>query len=153
MDEKFRILIENLHSKYEELMSMYPLTIDTVSSNCPIGGIYLFTENGIHLYAGRTKRRIKDRLKNHVSNADDCPFAWRLAREKTDNIKASYKTKGSRKDLLSQPGFKQAYEEAKDRIRKMEVRYVGESDPQKQTLLEVYVAVVSDAKFNDFDTH
>jgi len=35
----------------------------------------------------------------------------------------------------------------------MEVRYVGESDPLKQALLEIYVAVVTKAKFNDFDTH
>jgi hypothetical protein len=153
MDNKFRNLIENLAGKYEELMAMVPLAIDNVPSNCPTGGVYLFTENGVHLYTGRTKRRIKERLKNHVSSADDCPFAWRLAREKTGNIKASYKTRGSRKHLLSQPEFKQAYEEAKNRIRQMEIRYVSEPDPLKQTLLEVYVAVVSNAKYNDFDTH
>jgi hypothetical protein len=153
MDEKFKTLIEGLPRKYEELLSMTPLTIATIRSDCPTGGIYLFTENNVHLYVGRTKRLIKVRLKNHVSTADDCPFAWRLAREKTGNVKASYKTNGSRKHLLSQPAFKKAYEEAKDRIRNMGVRYVGEADPLKQTLLEVYVAVVSNAKYNDFDTH
>jgi len=153
MDEKFRTLIEDLHKKYEELMSMRPLTVETVPSDCPTGGIYLFTENGVHLYAGRTKRRIKKRLKGHVSTADDCPFAWHLARGETGNIQPSYKTEGSRKYLLAQPHFKQAYDRAKDRIRRMEVRYVGEPDPLKQGLLEIYVAVVSKAKFNDFDTH
>jgi len=153
MDEKFRNLIEDLHKKYEELMSMPPLTVDTVPSDCPTGGIYLFTENGVHLYVGRTKRRIKERLKNHISTADDCPFAWHLAREETGNTEASYKTEGSRRHLLAQPNFKRAYEGAKNRIRQMKVRYVGVSDPLKQTLLEIYVAVVSKAKFNDFDTH
>ena len=38
-------------------------------------------------------------------------------------------------------------------LRKMDVRFVGESDPVKQALLEIYVAVVSGAKYNDFDTH
>jgi len=153
MDEKFRTLVDDLHKKYEELMAMLPVTVDTAPSNCPIGGIYLFTENGVHLYAGRTKRRIKDRLKAHVGTADDCPFAWHLAREETGNTEASYKTEGSRKHLLSQPHFKQAYDRAKERIKRMQVRYVGESDPLKQSLLEIYVAVVSKAKFNDFDTH
>jgi len=51
MDEKFRTLIDNLHKKYEELMSMHPVTVDTAPSDCPIGGIYLFTEKGVHLYA------------------------------------------------------------------------------------------------------
>ena len=132
---------------------MCPLTVDTVPSDCPVGGIYLFTENGVHLYAGRTKRRIKDRLKWHISTADDCPFAWHLAREETGNIKPSYRSEGSRKHLLTQPHFRQAYDHAKDRIRRMEVRYVEESDPLKQALLEIYVAVVSGAKHNDFDTH
>lgn len=153
MEEKFRKLIEDLPRKYEELLSMPPLTVDTVPSDCPTGGIYLFTENGVHLYVGRTKRRIKKRLKDHVSTGDDCPFAWHLAREETGNIKASYKTKGSRRHLLTQPNFKRAYDEAKDRIRQMEVQYVGVSDQLKQTLFEIYVAVVSKAKFNDFDTH
>ncbi len=133
---------------------MPPRTISEVPSDCPIGGIYLFTENGVHLYVGRTKRRIKERLKDHVSTADDCPFAWRLAREMTGKTQASYKPRGSRKDLLANdPDFKKAYDEAKDRIRQMEVRYVGEPEPLKQALLEIYVAVVSNAKYNDFDTH
>ena len=153
MDDKFRVLIDDLPKKYEELISMRPLTVDTVPSDCPTGGIYLFTENGVHLYAGRTKRRIKERLKYHVGTADDCPFAWHLARKETGKTEASYKTEGSRRHLLTQPHFRQAYQRAKERIRQMEVRYVGESDPLKQTLLEIYVAVVSEAKFNDFDTH
>jgi len=87
MDEKFKALICDLSKKYKELMSMQPLTIDTIPPDCPTGGVYLFTENGIHLYAGRTKRRIKDRLKCHVSTADDCPFAWHLPRRRRQTNK------------------------------------------------------------------
>jgi hypothetical protein len=153
MDDVFKTLIDGLHKKYQDLISMSPVTIDTTPSNCPVGGVYLFSENGKPLYAGRTKRKIKDRLKGHVNTAKDCPFAWHLAREHTGIIKAPYKKEGSRNHLLSQPQFKQAYEEAKIRIRKMDVRFVGESYPVKQALLEIYVAVVSGAKYNDFDTH
>ncbi|MFH1372580.1 MAG: hypothetical protein ABII79_02130 [bacterium] len=153
MDEKFKALICDLSKKYKELMSMPPLTIDIIPPDCPTGGIYLFSENGIHLYAGRTKRRIKDRLRDHVSTADDCPLAWHLVREETGKTEATYKTEGSRKDLLTQPHFSQAYKQAKNRIKQMEIRYVGEPNPLKQTLLEIYVAVVSGAKFNNFDTH
>ena len=35
----------------------------------------------------------------------------------------------------------------------MDVRYVEEADPLRQTLLEVYTAVSSKSKYNDFDTH
>lgn len=82
----------------------------------------------------------------------DCPFAWLLTREIT-GFKPTYRTTGSRKELLTRPDFFRVYEECKKRIRKMHVRYVHEPDPLRQTLLEVYTAVVSQAKHNDFDTH
>src|SRR3990170_1402963 len=84
MDKKFQDLVEGLHSKYMDLMRMTPVMMeDTAPANSPKAGVYLFSENGKHLYAGRTKRRIHLRLRDHVSSSDDCPFAWRLAREAT----------------------------------------------------------------------
>jgi hypothetical protein len=152
MDKKFQVLIEGLHQKYEELLRMSPVTVDTAPKDTPKGGVYLFSEGSQNLYTGRTKRSIRKRLKYHVGTAADCPFAWRIAREITGK-QATYKIKGSRKELLKDPEFKAEYENAKSRIRKMDVRYVGESDPLKQALLEIYIAVVSEAKYNDFDTH
>jgi len=153
MSPQFSALIEGLNLKYESLMAMIPVTVDTAPNDTPKGGIYLFSNAGGHLYVGRTKRSIRDRLKDHVSTADDCPFAWHLAREATNNMVASYKSHGSRKHLLSQSDFRVAYDRAKQEIRKMEVRYVSEPDPLKQALLEIYVAIVTKAKHNDFDTH
>ncbi|MEW6685575.1 MAG: hypothetical protein AB1393_05145 [Candidatus Edwardsbacteria bacterium] len=152
MHESFAKLLSELKRKYELLMEMAPQTVDTVPALTPKGGVYLFTENGKHLYAGRTKRNIGKRLKDHVGTAKDCPFAWRLAKEATGK-KATYKKAGSRADLLADPSFLTTYEAAKLRIRKMEVRYVAEEDPLRQALLEIYVAVVSKAAHNDFDTH
>src|SRR5712692_6742719 len=106
MHEKFKHLIAELQAKYEELIAMPPLTVDTVPKDAPVGGVYLFSHNGKHLYAGRTKRSIRARLKDHVCPADDCPFAWHLAREATGQLKAAYKREGSRSDLLSRPEFK-----------------------------------------------
>jgi hypothetical protein len=114
--------------------------------------VYLFSDGRKHLYAGRTKRKIAVRIRNHFSAAPDCPFAWLLAREAT-NRKAAYTREGSRKALLADPTFKAKYEAAKKRIRKMNVRFVHEPDPVRQALLESYVAVVTRAKYNDFDTH
>ena len=152
MDDTFKSLTHGLHEKYQRLISMQPFTIDTTPEDCPVGGVYLFTKNGKHLYAGRTKRKIKTRLKAHVNTGNDCPFAYRLAKEAMGVKDATYKKEGSRRDLLTQPQFKQAYESAKGRIREMEVRFVGEPDPLKQALLEIYDAVVSKAKYNHFDT-
>ena len=54
---------------------------------------------------------------------------------------------------MDNPAFANAFTSAKLRICNMELRYVEEADPVRQTLLEVYVAVVLDAKYNDFDNH
>ena len=66
---------------------------------------------------------------------------------------ATYKPTGSRTDLLSNSQFRAAYEEARTRIRHMHVRYVHEPEPLQQALLEMYVAVATRAKYNDFGTH
>jgi len=152
MNPTFLNLTNQLEVKYRELMSMSPCVAKDVPDNTPKGGVYLFLEKGVPLYAGRTKRKIGTRIRGHFSTGNDCPFAWRLARDKT-GYKPTYKQKGSRKDLLSRPDFHRAYQEAKQRIRKMEVRFVEEANPLRQALLEIYVAVVANAEHNDFDTH
>ena len=49
-------------------------------------------------------------------------------------------------------GFAAAFAAAKERIRRMEVRYVQESDANRQALLEIYATLVLKTHYNDFDT-
>ena len=49
--------------------------------------------------------------------------------------------------------FRAAFEGAKARIREMDVRFVDEADPLRQTLLEIYAAVSLATPYNDFNTH
>jgi len=149
----FRDLISDLDPMLRNLLAMPPVTVDTAPADSPVGGVYLFSQGGEHFYAGRTKGPIRNRLKAHVGTAKDCPFAWHLARAATNQRVASYRPFGSRRELLERPAFKKAYDDAKGRIRLMEVRYVAESDPFRQALLEIYVAVATNAKCNDFNTH
>ena len=153
MHAKFKDCIEGLDVRLQELMQMPPVTMEKPLRDSPVGGIYLFSENDKHLYVGRTKRRVSQRLRQHVSKADDCPLAFRLARKTTQKEEASYSSKGGRKELLQDPDFKKAYEDAKNRIRKLDVRWVAEPDPVRQALLEIYVSVALEAEYNDFDTH
>lgn len=76
----------------------------------------------------------------------------RLTRESTGK-KATYKREGSRKALFEDPAFRAEYDRAKQRIRAMSVRWVVEADPTTQALLEIYVAIATGARYNDFDTH
>ena len=55
--------------------------------------------------------------------------------------------------LAFDTAFLAAFDAAKARIRAMELRYVEETDPVRQMLLEVYVAVVLKTPHNDFDNH
>ena len=152
MNLSFAALTDRLESKYQELMAMTPSIAEDVPSKTPVGGVYLFSEGGAPLYTGRTKRKIALRIRGHFNSAKDRPFAWLMTRESTKK-KATYRKTGSRAELLADPEFFCQYEAAKTRIRKMEVRFVHEPDPVRQALLEVYVAVVSKATYNDFDTH
>lgn len=80
------------------------------------------------------------------------PFAFRLARKKTGYEMPTYRKRGSRDDLFSRPEFKEALKSAQERIQNMDVRYVEETDPRTQALLEIYVAVVLETKHNRFAT-
>jgi len=152
VNKRFRDLAEALHGQCKALLAMRPVAARDIPRDTPASGVYLFSDGSTHLYVGRTKRPIAVRIRNHFSTAPDWPFAWLLAREATGK-KTTYKRDGSRKALLADPVFKAEYERAKNRIRGMSVRYVHEPDPTSQALLEIYVAVATGARYNDFDTH
>lgn len=150
MNPVFEEFVKSLEKKYQELINSKSLMIDEIPKK---PGIYLFSENNKPLYVGRTKN-LRRRRKDHTNPIfTQAPFAFRLAREKTGNIKATYKTKGSREDLMSKKSFQKAYKDSMQRIGRMKFQCIVETDPIMQTLLEVYVAVVLDTPYNDFDTH
>ncbi len=49
--------------------------------------------------------------------------------------------------------FASAFKEAKRRIASMDLRFVEESDPTRQALLEIYAATVLRTPYNDFHNH
>ena len=151
--QRFAALVDQLEVKCQELLAMPPVAAEDVPRDTPRGGIYLFSEGDEHLYAGRTKGPIRVRIRQQFgANANAASFPWLIAREFTGR-KATYKKNGSRSDLLADAKFCTAYENARNRIRKMHVRYVQEPESLRQALLEIYVAVVTEARYNDFDTH
>jgi hypothetical protein len=120
----------------------------------PERGVYLFSEaeTNAPLYVGRTNK-LRRRLANHCGpDPKKAAFAMRLARTATGR-KATYKKEGGRAELISDPEFMRAFDEARQRIARLLVRYVEESDPLRQCLLEVYAHVALGTPFNDFDNH
>jgi hypothetical protein len=99
---------------------------------------------------------MRARLQEHCrssSTHNSAPFAFLLARESTGKSTASYQTQGSRVELERDPAFRQAFSAEKERVRRMEVRFVEERDPLRQALLEMYVAIALQTSHNSFDNH
>lgn len=128
-------------------------TVRTLPKDMPSAGIHLFSEAGRPLYVGRTNN-LRKRLQYHTrNNHNQATFAFLLARHKTGRLKASYPPRGSRKDLLTDPEFRAAFDAARKRICRMDVQFVEEADPIRQALLEVYAALEPRAEYNNFDNH
>ena len=155
MDATFRKHLSIAHRKLRALLASTPVKADELPVKMPASGVYLFTENGKHLYVGRSNR-LRKRIPLHYRRASkhsSAAFAFRVARRTTRREAASYRAEGSRKQLAADPSFGHAFQSAKERIRRMDVRFVEEKDQLRQTLLEVYAAAVLSTPFNDFNTH
>lgn len=152
---RFAAHVASLECSFRRMMAMEPVTYVALPRRIPVSGIYVFSECDRHLYVGRS-RNLRRRFGRHClpgSTHRAAAFAFRLAREMTGQIAPSYRSEGSRAELAVDPAFRRAFEEAKERIRAMHVRFVSEPEPIRQALLEIYAAVVLETPSNGFDTH
>ena len=155
MHKVFQEFIESLEPTFQKLMKMTPVSVATLPREMPQAGVYLFSEDDVHLYVGRTNT-MKQRLQSHCrpsSGHNSATFAFRLARQETGMTKATYTPVGSRADLEKHPDFAPEFRFQKQRVRKMDVRFVSEPEPRRQALLEMYVAIALGTPHNDFDNH
>lgn len=150
IDKRFLDIAQALANACWKLQHAPSSRLSSVPRGVP--GIYLLSEGEKHLYVGRGKD-IARRLDLHRwGGSEQASFAFKLAREATGKLKPTYRKEGSRKDLMNDARFNAAFKEAKQRISGMKVRYVREDDAVRQTLLELYVAVVLETPYNDFNT-
>ena len=117
---------------------MAPVKIGDLPSNMAKAGIYLFSEGNHHLYVGRTNR-MRQRLNEHARPSSPhnlASFAFRLAREATGRISASYVSDGSRSHLENDPNFKEAFIAEKKNVSvQWNVRFVEEAESIEKTLI------------------
>ncbi|NUQ01142.1 MAG: hypothetical protein HUU35_14935 [Armatimonadetes bacterium] len=156
MDSIFAAAVKSLKPSIDRLLQLQPIKNGNLPHVMPERGVYLLSEGSKHLYVGRSND-LRGRYGRHCKpNATHrmAAFAFRLAREATGKLKASYK-KGpdSRDGLMMNANFRAAFDAAKARIRAMDYRFVAEDDQVRQALLEIYVAVVLKTPYNDFNNH
>lgn len=108
MHPHFALVIESLEPTFQRLMQMEPVRFSSLPKGMPDSGIYLFSEGARHLYVGRS-RTIRKRLGGHCRPGAThrmAAFAFRLARETTGRLVATYKTEGSRASLMEDLHFR-----------------------------------------------
>ena len=136
-------------------MRSQPFTYASKPSKLPASVVYVFSEGDVPLYVGRSNR-FSQRLGNHCrmgSQANQSSFAFKLAREAAGITEAAYSGNKTRDALMAQPEFAAGFTAAKERLNKMEIRFVEEPDQVQQALLEIYCAVALNSPYNHFGTH
>ena len=142
MNNDFKQAVDSLHPKCEALLAMKPVTLAALPRPMPKRRVYLFSEGD------------RTRLRGHVRDSHNpATLAFLMARIQTGKLQPSYKPRGSRADLLRNREFRAAFDNARQMIRQMDIRYIEEEDPVRQALLEIYVALASRAEHNSFDNH
>ena len=153
MDPNFLQRINRLPDYFQQLETCIPITQESLSL-VPQFGIYLFLENGDPVYVGRTNR-MKDRLKEHGrigSKHNHASFAFQLAKELAveRGIDVSEMT---RSELNEHEAFNVVFQNQRERVADMHIKYVEITDQIDQCLFEVYVAQVYQTRYNSFDNH
>ena len=152
---RFATPMENVMAAFDQLLGATAYTFPLKGAAPNAGGVYVFQEDGIALYVGRTDN-LQSRLGQHqraASPANQASFAARIAREDIGREEATYLAETSRKVLHATDEFAQAFMAAKSRVRAMQVRFVIITDPVEQAVLEIYAATILGAPFSDFATH
>ena len=115
MHPKFVAATASLHGLFNKLNSTEPLDRSYKWPRERLRGVYLFSENGVPLYVGRTNDA-KGRYGRHCRPGATwrmAAFAFRLARESTNRAHATYRAgEGSRQALAADPTFAAAFDEA-----------------------------------------
>jgi CO/xanthine dehydrogenase Mo-binding subunit len=152
MNERFREHVESMPALFQALDSSAPFAVSGAVEHRRKAGVYAFFEKGRPVHVGRT-RNLQQRLRSHVRESHlSASLAFKLARRALGK-KATYKTKGSRADLMNDPAFYAAFATQLARVKAVEVRFVEVPDPIDQYLLELYAHIVYRLELDEFDSH
>lgn len=120
----------------------------------PKRGVYVFYENDVPLYVGRSNR-LRRRLIEHSrpsSLHNSATFAFILAVEEAE--KQGIDCRSQKRDVLQvEPAFEDIYSRAKTRVSDMKIKITEVNDPIEQTVFEVYVALKLNTPYNSFENH
>ncbi len=152
---RFQEIVETFPQLLEQLTNSQPYMRDELPTNLN-QGIYVFYENEIPKYVGRSGRkgRFKTRLLEHgrpSSGHNTATFAFLIAKEKAGKLGINLEK--TRDVLEKDKKFKELYLEEKKRVSKMKIKVIEIEDPIIQTLFEVYASLELETPYNEWRTH
>jgi hypothetical protein len=152
--EQFDRAIVRMRPLLDELLAAPKRTVADHPKVPSVPGIYLFSENDRPIYVGQS-RKLSRRLRFHTgltSKQNQASFAFNIA--KREAHLAGLDIARFRKVLEADPDFAHHFDDAKARVRSMEVQFIELEDPIERTLFEVYVSLaLKTTEFNRFETH
>ena len=160
MVKKIELYEKELDSVFKEQWEMLEkadyISHSEIESLPKYGGIYVFYENKIPIYVGRTKN-IRQRIQLHTresSKKDSATFAFNLAKMKYKSKFPDKKIK-TRNLLMNDKEFIPLFKLEKDRVKKMQIKFINEENDILQTMLEPYLAhkLNTHPEYNTFETH
>ena len=152
---RFGVLVSQMPQLLEQLLACPAHFAGTRPAVPCVSGVYLFSEHGRPRYVGRT-RNCNRRLADHTrpsSRENAAPFAFNLARREL--AQAGQQVVGTRAEIAAYGTFSLKFAETKQRIRRMEFRFVEIHDPTVSAIFEVYasLALGTEGEYNLFETH
>ena len=153
MNTKFNDIIYSLPELYERLVNYNQIYRNNLV-RIPKSGIYVFYENGIPMFVGRTNS-MKDRIITQGrpgSNHNAAPLAFLMARKAAEenDIDVTGRTRG---ELEKDPIFNDLFIKSKIRVSKMSIRLVLIEDQITQAIFQIYASMELNTPYNDFKTH
>jgi hypothetical protein len=111
-------------------------------------GCYVLLEGDRAIYVG-ISRKVLTRLRQHVRGRThfDASLAYRIAQHRLP-------TSGRRADVMNDPGFRQAFEDAKRYLAGLQVAFIDIKNPLELYVFEAYAAMsLRTHQWNTFRTH
>lgn len=150
----FEEVVACLPDRLEELLQADALPRLSHSRIPDEPGIYLFSEGGVPIYVGQT-RRLRQRLRQHMipsSGQMSASFAFLLAKDLANT--RGLVVGGPRQQVVSDPEFAPLFIQMKERVSAMDVRFIVMHDPIERTMFEMYAALhLGTEQYNSFETH
>ena len=147
----FESHIRRMPALFDQLWACDPVPLNPHAGWRGLKAVYALFEGEKACHVGRT-RNLERRIRGHMANSHySASFAFAQTRIVL-GVTASYRAGESRAALLERTDFRAEFDRQRDRIRRMQLRFVQITDPIEQHLFELYAALELGTPLTEFET-